>query len=248
MIVITSLVAFVAFIVLIIGLINPSLIQLKKGSAPLLATRKQVALVFGGTVIAALILSMVLSGTTEQSPQQSLQQAQKKAAKTQYVFTTQEGTLARQIEQKVIELLGEKTNLGKVRVVGIGVEKYKAVELREYGYKTNAEVVGITVKINASENVTKNLMKQTMHKEAFKVFKDIFPLSATIGDVVVWSYLPVKDKFGNIKDDVAITYVMSRPLFEKVNWSGLNYSELPNLLKSEAKNDLRNAYTELINF
>ena len=181
-------------------------------------------------------------------PEQAAEQKKAEAPKVQYTYTTQEGTLARQIEQKVIELLGEKTNLGKVRVIGISVEKYKAIELREYGYKPNAEVVGIIVKINASENVTKNLMKQTMHKEAFKVFKDIFPLSPTIGDILVWSYLPTKDKFGNVKDDVATTYTMSRSLFEKVNWSELNYSELPNLLKSEAKNDLRNAYTELINF
>ena len=120
--------------------------------------------------------------------------------------------------------------------------------MQEFGYKAGAEVIGVIVKINASENITSNLQKQTLHKEAFNVLKNTFPLSPTIGDVVVWSYLPVKDKFGNVKDGIAISYAMSRPLFEKINWNGLNYSELPNLLKSEVRNDLRNAYTELIGF
>src|SRR3989344_5242327 len=76
MILIPTLIVFVALIALIIGLINPSLIKFKKGSAPLFATRKQVALICGGTLIVASVLSIVLSGTTEPSAQTSLQQEQ----------------------------------------------------------------------------------------------------------------------------------------------------------------------------
>lgn len=168
--------------------------------------------------------------------------------KQQQVYTTTDGTLARKIEEKVIEVLGAETNLKKPRVIGIDVEKYKAVDLQEYGYKADQEVFGVTVKLNSSENVTVNLQKQTLYKEAFNVLKNTFPLSPQIGDVIVWAYLPVKDKYGNTKDDIAITFSMARSLSEKINWGELNYSKLPDLLKLEGKNDIRNAYTELIKF
>jgi len=201
-------------------------------------------------------LVMALSGSFSESTKQPSQQGQKKSEQpsseqtntTSYTYKTQENTLARQIEQKVIEVLGEKSNLDKQRIVGIDVEKYKAVELQQFGYQANTDVVAVTVKINASENLTTNLQKGTMHDEAFKVFKNVFPLSPTMGDVLVWSYLPVKDKYGNIKDDVAITYSMARSLFEKINWNDLNHRELPNLLNSEAKTDWRNGYVELVKF
>lgn len=227
---------------LLVGAINPRLI-FKKDNEKIakIGYRKYAVIVFGFLSIVFLILMIAFDGGNKE-------QQKPQASKASYVYKTQESTLARQVEQKVIGLLGEKTNLDKPRVIGIDAEKYNATELRDFGYKPSDEVVGITVKMNASENLTTNLQKQTMHKEAFDVFKNVFPLSSTIGDVVVWSYLPVQDKFGNAKDEIAITYVMSRSLFAKVNWEGLNYSELPNLLQSETKNNPLNSYRELIRF
>ncbi len=135
-----------------------------------------------------------------------------------------------------------------MRVIGVDVEKYKAIELQQYGYKSSDEVLGITVKINASENITTNLQKQTMHKEAFDVFKNVFPLSPKIGDIIVWSHVPARDQYGKTEDTVAITYSMARSLYEKISWDSFFYSQLPDLLKSEAKSDLRNSYIELIKF
>ena len=227
---------------LLVGVINPRLI-FKKDNEKIakIGYRKYASIVFSFLSVVFLILMIAFGGGSKE-------QQKSQAYKAPYTYKTQEGTLARQIEQKVIGLLGEKNNLDKPRIIGIDVEKYNAVELRDFGYKPNDEVIGITVKINASENLTANLQKQTTHKEAFDVFKNVFPLSSTIGDIVVWSYLPVKDKFGNVKDEIAITYVMSRSLFVKVNWGGLNYSELPNLLQSETKNNQLNSYRELIRF
>ena len=100
--------------------------------------------------------------------------------------------------------------------------------------------------INASENLTANLQRGTMEDEAAKIFQSVFPLEADIGDVSIWSQLPVKDKYGNTKDDTAITFVMSRPVYEKINWASFDYHDLPDLLNSENSTDDRNGSHELV--
>jgi hypothetical protein len=120
--------------------------------------------------------------------------------------------------------------------------------LAMYKYPSDAPISGILVKINASENLTTNLQKGTMSDEAVKVFQAVFPLDHNIGDIIIWSQLPVKDQYGNLKDDTAIVYSMSRSLFDKINWTNYNHRDLPILLKSEGKIDDRNNYYESIKF
>ncbi len=88
----------------------------------------------------------------------------------------------------------------------------------------------------------------TMDDEATKVFQSVFALSPSIGDIILWSQLPVQDKYGNTKDRVAIVFSMGRPLYQKVSWTDFNHRSLPSLLQSETSIDDRNAYHELIKF
>lgn len=157
-------------------------------------------------------------------------------------------SLEDQITQKINEALGATTNMDKPRVARIEVDKYNASELQAYGYKPTDDVKGVLIVINASENLTTNLQKGTMAGEAAKAFQAIFPLSSQIGDVIVWSQLPIKDQYGNVRDDTAITFAMGRPLYEKINWANLNHRDLPTLLNSEDTKDDRNGSHELIKF
>lgn len=157
-------------------------------------------------------------------------------------------SLEQQITNKINEVLGTNTNMDKPVVVKVEVENYKSSELIAYGYKAEDKIKSVFIVINASENITTNLQKGAMAGEAEKIFKGVFPLSGDIGDIIIWSQLPIKDQYGNIKDDTAITYAMARPLFEKINWDNLNHRELPNLLNSEDKNDDRNGSYELLKF
>lgn len=138
--------------------------------------------------------------------------------------------------------------MGKPRVVKVKLDTYSPVDLKYYGYKSTDKINGVTITINASENLTTNLQKGTMDDEAVKIFKTVFPLSSQLGDVAVWSQLPVKDQYANIKDDTAITFVMSRPVYEKINWENFNHRDLPSFLNSEKKTDDRNGSHELISF
>ncbi len=144
--------------------------------------------------------------------------------------------------------LGSKTNTDKQRVVSVEIKKYDTKMLSIYKYKSGESVMGILIKINADENLTTNLQKGTMHNEATKVAKAVFPINQTIGDIIIWSQLPVKDQYGNIKDDKAIIYSISRSLFDKINWSNFYHRDLPTLLKSENNADDRNNYIERIKF
>lgn len=229
------------FMGLVGGIAKPALV--KQGS------RKRVLGIFGG----GLILFAILFGATSSTKTEEDNIIDQSATQTTPKTTPKQTLVAplsleRQVEQKIIAELGEKTNMGKPTIISVKTDKYTALELQQFGHKQGEEVFEVMVKVNASENVTSNLTKQTMHKEAFAIFKNVFPLSPKIGDVLVWSYIPTKDQYGNMKSDVGITYSMARSLFSKVNWGNMNYSELPALLKAENKSNPLNNYVELIKF
>ncbi|MCX6702216.1 MAG: hypothetical protein NTX96_03440 [Candidatus Zambryskibacteria bacterium] len=232
-----------SFVGIVIGLIKPSLIKFK--------SRKQVLYVFGGSAILFFILFGVTSGPVQTpAPTPVAQNSQTKSPEAQ--TTQQPAPKPKTLEEKITDAinasLGPKTNTDKQRVVGVEIDKYNAKMLSAYKYKSGASVVGLLIKINADENLTINLQKGTMHDEATKIAQAVFPIDQTIGDIIIWSQLPVKDQYGNIKDDTAIVYSISRTLFNKINWSNFNHSDLPTLLKSENSVDDRNNYFENIKF
>jgi hypothetical protein len=157
-------------------------------------------------------------------------------------------TLEQQITDKVNTVLGAKTNMGKPTIVKVEIDPYVPIDLKKYAYKPTDEIKGILITINSSENITTNLQKGSMDEDASKVFQAIFPLSSQIGDVIVWSQLPMQDKYGNNKDGTAIVFAMASPLYQKINWSNFYSRDLPDLLTNESTIDDRNAYHELIKF
>ncbi len=231
----------VSLVALPVGLVKPSWVRLD--------SRKRVSKIMGGSILAFFILFAITSDSTpeELATSQNTPVVETKAEATAQV-PSKPASLEEQITQAVTNALGSTNNTNKPRVVSVKVSNYNSVELSAYGYKPTDTVKGVLVTINASENLTTNLQKGTMADEAVKIFQAVFPLSSQIGDVGVWSQLPVKDKYGNTKDDTAITFVMTRPLYQKVNWSNFNHRDLPTLLNSESRIDDRNGSHELIKF
>lgn len=229
---------------LIIGLIKPSVIKLK--------SRKYVEYIFGGSMILFFILFGIASDS-KPSPAQApaaevSQNNNSQAQNAEPPVPSKPKTLEERITDAVNASLGSQTNMGKLRVVGVEVDKYNAQMLSDYGYKSGNSIVGLLITINADENLTVNLQKGTMHNEASKIVQAVFPLDQTIGDIIIWSQLPVKNQYGNTKDDTAIVYSIARPLFDKINWSNFDYHNLPTLLRSEHAIDDRNNYYENIKF
>lgn len=154
-------------------------------------------------------------------------------------------TLEEKIEAAVVSSLGAQTNMKKPRIISVEVEDYKPTDT---GYTATKNLKGIFIKINSSENLNSNLQKMTLNKEASQVAQAIFPLDENIGDIILWTNLPLKDQYGNISDGLAIVYSIARPLYDKINWTNFDYNDLPPLLISEGKVDSRNHYHEDIKF
>ena len=232
-----------SFIGMIVGFKKPSLFKLK--------SRKQALYIFGGAALLFCMIFGAISDKTLATKQtHSTQPSQVNSPETQE--TQQPAPTPKTLEEKITDAintsLGSKTNTDKQRVVGIEINKYDSKMLSAYKYKKGDSVVGLLLEINADENITVNLQKRTMHHEAAQIAQAIFPLDQTVGDIIIWSRLPVQDKYGNSKDDTAIVYSISRPLFDKINWDNLDYSNLPTLLQSEESIDDRNGYFEKIKF
>ena len=240
-------------VAMIVGLIKPSILsKMFKGNV----SRKKIALVFG---VATLVFFIIAGATT---PKDSTKQAeiknnpvtqqpeQKKSEQKTNQQQTQ--TITKTLEERVTDAinnsLGTKNNTKKQRVMEVEVNKYNTQMLSLYKYNSGDSVVGLLIRVNADENITTNLQKGTMNDEATKIAQVVFPIDPTIGDIIIWSQLPVKDQYGNVKDDTAIIYSISRSLFNKINWSNFNHNDLPSLLKSEVKIDDRNGYFEKIKF
>ncbi len=244
-----------SFVGIIVGLIKPSVVKMK--------SRKQSLLVFGGSTVLFFLLFGVTADpapVTTPTPVAQVEQAEnQKVPEIEKPITqeveqpkpepvAQSKTLEEKVSDAINTSLGSKTNTDKQRVVGVEITKYDASMISAYKYKSGDSVVYLLIKINADENLTTNLQKNTMHDEAVKIAKAVFPVDQTIGDIIIYSQLPLKDQYGNTEDGTAITYSMSRSLFDKINWSNFSYRDLPTLLKSEHKIDDRNNYSESIKF
>lgn len=253
----------VSLLAMIIGVIKPSVFnRIFKDSI----SRKKLFFIFGGATLIFFIVAIATtpkdlskqSDTVKQGNNVVADQSQNKPiepqaeTKSEAVVETKEEVVPETIEQKITkvinESLGDKTNTDKPRVVEVLLRQYNTAELKEYNYKLSDKVFNIFIKINASDNLTTNLLKGAMHDEAAKVFQAVFSLQSDIADITLWSQLPVKDQYGNEKDDVAIVYGMARPLYDKMNWNNFNHRNLPDLLKSEGRTDDRNSYFEKVRF
>jgi len=257
-----SFLFLICFVAMIVGLIKPGLFnKMLKGNA----SRKKIFLIFGGAALVFFIIAIAttpgdignqknISGQTDQkaqnnstaTPSTTVQKTEPKTEQQTPPVTAK--TLEEKITDAINASLGSKTNTNKPRVVSVEADKYTAALLAEYSYKSSDSVVGLLIKINSDENLTTKLQKGTMNNEATKIAQAVFPLDQTIGDIIIWSQLPVKDQYGNIKDDTAIVYSIARPLFNKINWSNFQHNDLPNLLRSESNIDDRNSYFEKIKF
>lgn len=197
-----------------------------------------------GLGIFLILLILIGSGGDDTSPTDQ----EKIVVDTSPTDTTtpaSEQTLEQKIQTAVTASLGVETNMKKPRIISVEVEDYKPTDT---GYKSTENTKGVFIKINSSENINTKLQKMTLNKEAMQVAQAIFPLDENIGDIIIWTNLPLKDQYGNISDGLAIAYSIAQPLYDKINWANFDYNQLPTLLVSEGKTDSRNHYHEDIKF
>lgn len=65
-------------------------------------------------------------------------------------------------------------------------------------------------------------------------FKSTLPIS----DVVVWYYGQTKDQYGNGKEDIIISYAITKSTALKINWGGFDKNGLCDFLKTQSDEDV----------
>lgn len=118
----------------------------------------------------------------------------------------------------VTDNLKKKTNMDKVRIIGI--EDISDSQDGSY----------IIAKLNASENLTNNMTKSSIWLDSKKILEPISKLETTKKIVLQW-HLPLTDSYGETKDGLVMTIDLEREQLDKIKWdnfNGENFSVISN--------------------
>ena len=118
----------------------------------------------------------------------------------------------------VTDKLKKKTNMDKVRIIGI--EDISDSQDGSY----------IIAKLNASENLTNNMTKSSIWLDSKKILEPISKLETTKKIVLQW-HLPLTDSYGETKDGLVMTIDLEREQLDKIKWdnfNGENFSVISN--------------------
>lgn len=134
---------------------------------------------------------------------------------------TEPRNLKESVRDVAIDVLGEKTNMGKESIESLSIwDAREVLETAPEGSKS------IWVDFNASENLTTKLTKRGMYSDAAELFQKIFALSSEVYDVAISIYLPMVDVYGNEQNTKVMVIALQRPTAEKVNWEGFDIDNL----------------------
>lgn len=118
------------------------------------------------------------------------------------------------LKRTITEAVGEKANNGKSRIESI---------LFFDKDKTDMEI-----SIWADDNLTPGFIRDGAITKSAEVLRRIFSDSRAKRVLLYWLF-PVKDSYGNDKQMVIMQVVMTRETANKINWSGFNPLNLPDV-------------------
>lgn len=139
--------------------------------------------------------------------------------KKNYTYTTQEGTLERNIEAVFLKTIGQP-------VILISKEPFSQ------GGKNDTGLYFITINYRPS---TLNGSKTLILDEALKFFPKFFADSRfnNIMAIGLCPYLILTDKYGKQSEEQVATMMINRTVASKINWSNMDFGLFEKLLSSE---------------
>lgn len=185
----------VSFIGLPVGLIKPSWFKMK--------SRKQVGIIFGSAIVAFFVLFGITSSSTTTSNSTS-SQANNSAPET-----------SQQKLQGTVQSILQNSSIQASLQDGIQV-----VSSTDKTWPPESQ----SVEINVSTGETwdnASFITETGQLSA-SLFQQIFPIDTAFYQVSVRYYAQVTDQYGNTTTSDVMNYEMDRPLYAKINWSGLS--------------------------
>lgn len=164
------------------------------------------------------IEQVVVQNTTKQEPT-PVQQAE--PAPTQPTPPPAVSSLEEQIKNQVKDIRATKFSF-------IGLEIEKADPDRPVGTKM------VTAKVLIGDFLDRDSLLRGTGELSSNLFQTIYKSNVSTSDAFVWYYGNTKDKYGNEKQDVILTYGLNQTTYNKINWSNFDQYKLCDFLKQEA--------------
>ncbi|WP_018250291.1 zinc ribbon domain-containing protein [Orenia marismortui] len=120
--------------------------------------------------------------------------------------------------------------------------KYISEDLTEYLGETNEDKQvyikhtysdinrHLTLWLNGSENLTKNMTREGLLLESKKVFQEIFTSRENINSLSIIWHLPLVDIKGNVSDSKVMSIDITRANYNSINWGNISTSNIPRIV------------------
>ncbi|MEZ3605494.1 hypothetical protein OB894_01685 [Bacillus subtilis] len=159
------------------------------------------------TVLSVLIL--VLSGCSEVNVDAQDKDKEEVAQKDAPFKATEEG-----IKTLVADELKEKGT--------DDTDKLSSLEISDDVDNENKNIKTVNLELNGSNNLTNNMVKKGMLKEAEKLFPRIFE-DASVGRVIITWKFPLEDAKGNTSFQKVLSIQLERKTADEINWDKFKY-------------------------
>lgn len=245
--------AFIALIGLVVGLIKPEKVKM--------TSRKKALTWFGGSFLVLIILMGITAppvdpavlqareaAKIEKQKQKDESAAAKKADEANAKQASyQERPEVQQQEVNVVaqpektpEQLLEDTYRSIVKKIGSTNLSYKGIDITNID--ENSKMV--VIEVNVGEFWDKNGLLRDTGELTSNLFKESLNSNLPLSSVTVWYYGQVKDKFGNVSNDLVLSYAADKSTIEKINWNGFDKRNMCQFLRTFQ--DLNNVCVELV--
>ncbi len=244
--------AFIALIGLVAGLIKPEKVKMK--------SRKKALSWFGGS----FLVFIILMGITAPPVDPAVLQA-REAAKIEKQKQRDEAAAAKKAEEanakqasyqeepeaqkqevntvtqpeKTPEQLLEDTYRSIVKNTGSTDFSYKGIDITKLDEKSKM----IVIEVNTGDFWNKNSLIRDTGELASNLFQASLNNNLQITDFVVWYYGEVKDIYGNTSSDVMLSYASNQDTIQKINWDGFDKTKMCDFLRTAPSENFNNVCT-----
>lgn len=122
-----------------------------------------------------------------------------------------EMTVDEQLANVIYDTLGKKSNTKKDRIHKVEI----------YGDVAN-------IWLNANENLSTDLTKKGMRKDAIKLIEKAADISEIELFQIIWMY-DFTDKFGNVSENKIMSLDFPRETIDKINFDNVDYNNAPDI-------------------
>ena len=104
----------------------------------------------------------------------------------------------------------------------------------------------IVIEVTAGEFWNKNSLMRDTSELASNLFKASLDSELPITNYVVWYYGKIKDVYGNVTDDVILSFAANKDTIQKINWDGFDKENMCEFLRSMPTENFDNVCVEKV--